>query len=73
MLGASARHALAGEHALKPVLSEIGCACPAPTLFLLESAWEASPELDEWLARASGAYGLPLAGQRSAPGDTLPL
>ena len=58
MLGASPRHALAGEHALKPVLSEIGCACPAPALFLLESDWEESPELDAWLARAKGAYGL---------------
>jgi FMN reductase len=73
MLGASPRHALAGEHTLKPVLSEIGGACPAPALFLLESTWEASPELEEWLARASGAYGLGPEGQRSAPGDTLPL
>ncbi|HVC69332.1 MAG TPA: NAD(P)H-dependent oxidoreductase [Acidimicrobiales bacterium] len=73
MLGASPRHALAGEHCLKPVLSEIGCACPAPALFLLESAWEASLELEQWLARASGAYDLPPAGQHLAPGDTLPL
>lgn len=58
MLGASPRHALAGEHTLKPVLSEIGCSCPAPALFLLESAWEASPELDAWLTRAAGAYHL---------------
>jgi len=62
MLGASPRHALAGEHTLKPVLSEIGCACPAPALFLLESDWEQGPELDAWLGRAAGAYGLGSAG-----------
>lgn len=58
MLAAAERHALAGEHTLKPVLVEIGCSCPAPALFLLESAWEASPELDAWLARAIAAHGL---------------
>jgi FMN reductase len=73
MLGASAGHALAGEHTLKPVLSEIGGACPAPALYLLESAWEASPELEQWLARAAAAYGLPPAGPPTPPGDTLPL
>lgn len=73
MLGASERHALAGEHTLKPVLSEIGGACPAPALFLLESAWEAGPELDQWLDRATVAYGLAPAGPPPSPGDTLPL
>jgi len=62
MVGASARHALAGEHTLKPVLSEIGCSCPAPALFLLESEWESSPELEAWLARAPSAYRLPALG-----------
>jgi FMN reductase len=52
MLGAGPQHALAGEHTLKPVLVEIGCSCPTPALFLLESAWEDSPELDAWLDRA---------------------
>lgn len=59
MLGASPRHALAGELTLKPVLSEIGCSCPTPALFLVDSAWEASPELDDWLARARDVLGLP--------------
>jgi len=58
MLGASPRHALAGEHMLKPVLSEIGASCPAPALFLLESEWASPPELEAWLARATPAYGL---------------
>ena len=52
MLGASPHHALAGEVSLKPVLSEIGCSCPTPALFLLESAWESSDELDVWVGRA---------------------
>jgi FMN reductase len=52
MLGGSPHHALAGELTLKPVLSEIGCSCPTPALFLLDSAWEASPELDTWVERA---------------------
>lgn len=52
MLGGSPHHALAGELTLKPVLSEIGCSCPTPALFLLDSAWEASPDLDAWVERA---------------------
>jgi FMN reductase len=58
MLGASPYHALAGELTLKPVLTEIGCSCPAPALFLLESSWESAPELEPWLARASAAHRL---------------
>jgi FMN reductase len=52
MLGASPVHALAGEHTLKPVLNEIGCSCPTPALFVLDSSWDASPELDLWVERA---------------------
>ena len=52
MLGAGPQHALAGEHTLKPVLSEIGCSCPTPALYLLESSWDDSPELDAWVDRA---------------------
>jgi FMN reductase len=59
MLGASLRHALAGEHDLKPVLCEIGCSCPAPALFLLDSDWESSPDLDAWIERATLAHRLP--------------
>ena len=53
MLGGSPHHALAGELTLKPVLSEIGCSCPTPAIFLLDSAWEASPELDTWVSAAT--------------------
>lgn len=59
MLGATPHHALAGELTLKPVLSEIGCSCPTPALFLLEASWEASPELDAWIERARDVLRLP--------------
>jgi FMN reductase len=57
MLGAGPQHALAGEQTLKPVLVEIGCSCPTPALYLLDSAWESSPELDLWLDRARDVLG----------------
>jgi FMN reductase len=57
MLGGSSHHALAGELTLKPVLSEIGCSLPTPALFLLDSSWESSPELDDWLTRARAVLG----------------
>lgn len=53
MLGAAPHHALAPELSLKPVLVEIGCSCPTPGLYLLDSAYEESPELTMWLERAS--------------------
>lgn len=52
MLGGAPNHALAPELTLRPVLVEIGCSCPFPGLFLLDSTYEKSPELDAWLARA---------------------
>jgi FMN reductase len=53
MLGGSPLHALSAEYTLKPVLVEIGCSCPAPGLFLLDSDFETSAELEVWLGRAS--------------------
>jgi FMN reductase len=58
MLGGIADHALAGELTLKPVLNEIGCSCPTPALFLLDSEWDTSPALDPWLMRARDVLGL---------------
>jgi FMN reductase len=55
MLGAAPNHALAPELLLKPVLVEIGCTCPTPGLYLLDSAYEDSPPLDAWLVRARAA------------------
>jgi FMN reductase len=61
MLGAAARHALAPELSLKPVLVEIGCSCPTSGLYLLDSAYQDTPELDAWLTRAR----IELAGRLS--------
>lgn len=52
MLGAAPQHALAPELSLKPVLVEIGCTCPTPGLYLLDSAYEESDTLNAWLERA---------------------
>ena len=49
MLGAAPQHALAPELTLRPVLTEIGCSCPTRGLYLLESNYAESPELDSWL------------------------
>jgi FMN reductase len=49
MLGGSYTHALAPELSLRPVLVEIGASCPAPSLYLLDSEYDTSPDLDEWL------------------------
>ncbi|GAW54774.1 NADPH-dependent FMN reductase [Nocardioides sp. PD653] len=52
MLGAAPQHTLAAELTLKPVLVEIGCSCPTPALYLLDSAYDAEDALEGWLARA---------------------
>ena len=49
MLGASPAHSLAPELTLRPVLVEIGASCPAPSLYLMDSANETSPDLVRWL------------------------
>lgn len=52
MLGGSASHSLAPELTLRPVLVEIGASCPAPSLYLIDSEYDTSPALDEWVAIA---------------------
>jgi FMN reductase len=49
MLGGSLAHSLAPELTLRPVLVEIGASCPAPSLYLLDSDFETSPDLDAWV------------------------
>jgi FMN reductase len=50
MLGAGPAHALAPELHLKPVLVELGAICPAPGLYLLESAYADDDALAPWLS-----------------------
>jgi FMN reductase len=49
MLGGSPAHSLAPELTLRPVLVEIGASVPAPSLYLLDSDYETSPDLESWL------------------------
>jgi FMN reductase len=49
MLGGHWRHSLASDLLLKPVLVELGATCPTRGLFLLDSEYTASDELDAWL------------------------
>jgi FMN reductase len=52
MLGGHWRHSLAADLLLKPVLVELGATCPTRGLFLLDSDYEDSAELDAWLEAA---------------------
>jgi FMN reductase len=52
MLGGGPQHYLAAELTLRPVLVEIGASCPAPSLYLIDSEYDTSPALDEWVAIA---------------------
>ena len=49
MLGAGLGHALAPELLLKPVLVELGATCPTKGLYLLDSDYQDSALLDDWL------------------------
>ncbi len=52
MLGGHWRHSLAADVLLKPVLVELGATCPTRGLFLLDSAYAESDELDSWLEQS---------------------
>ncbi|MGC5249520.1 NAD(P)H-dependent oxidoreductase [Gordonia sp. DT219] len=51
MLGAAPNHALAAEHTLKPVLSEIGAIVPTPALYLIDSSYADDGVLEVWVDR----------------------
>jgi FMN reductase len=44
MLGGAHTHTLAPELTLRPVLVEIGASCPAPSIYLFDSDYEAAAE-----------------------------
>jgi FMN reductase len=52
MLGGHWRHSLAADLLLKPVLVELGATCPTRGLFLLDSDYTDSDELNQWLDQA---------------------
>jgi FMN reductase len=49
MLGAGPEHALAPEHGLRPVLTELGATVPVPGLYVLETAYDDATSYSEWL------------------------
>jgi FMN reductase len=51
MLGAGPSHALAPELLLRPVLVELGAACPAPGLYLLDSTYADSGAIEAYADR----------------------
>jgi len=51
MLGAAMGHAMAPDVLLKPVLVELGAACPARGLYLLETDYLSEPVVDAWAER----------------------
>jgi FMN reductase len=52
MLGGAWPHALAPEVFLKPVLVELGAACPVRGLYLLDSDYESPDGLADWVTEA---------------------
>jgi FMN reductase len=57
LLGAHWRHSLAADLLLKPVLVELGATVPTRGLFLLDSDYTASEELEKWLTSARAQVG----------------
>jgi FMN reductase len=51
MLGAALGHAMAPDLLLKPVLVELGAACPARGLYLLETDYLSDAIVDPWADR----------------------
>jgi FMN reductase len=52
MLGAGPAHALAPEHFLRPLLSELGAIVPVPALYVLDSDHDRPEAYAAWLASA---------------------
>ena len=66
LLGAHWRHSLAADLLLKPVLVELGATAPTRGLFLLDSDYTGSEELETWLTSARGQVAATL-GAEPAP------
>jgi FMN reductase len=68
MLGAAPFHAMAPELLLKPLLVELGAACPAPGLYLLDGSYSTDGRiadyLDRWGSIIRGAALAPAAAEQ---------
>ncbi|HLS78658.1 MAG TPA: NAD(P)H-dependent oxidoreductase [Nocardia sp.] len=51
MLGAAPFHAMAPDLMLKPLLVELGAACPAPGLYLLDSSYASDGRIADYVDR----------------------
>jgi FMN reductase len=51
MLGAGPAHAMAPDLLLRPLLSELGAACPAPGLYLIDSEYRVDSRIDDYVTR----------------------
>lgn len=51
MLGAGPTHAMAPDLLLKPVLAELGAACPAPGLYLMDSSFTTDGRIADYALR----------------------
>ena len=49
MLGAGLGHALAAEHTLRPLLTELGATVPGRALYVLDSAYDDPASYQDWL------------------------
>ena len=65
LLGAHWRHSLAADLLLKPVLVELGATVPVRGLFLLDSEYTASEELEKWLTSARGQVAATVDAERA--------
>ncbi|NAZ75048.1 NADPH-dependent oxidoreductase [Kineococcus sp. T13] len=70
MLGAGPAHALAPELLLKPVLAELGAACPAPGLYLLDAQVQAQGAQTPALAAYAQRWGATLRATAAAGHET---
>ncbi|TDT98127.1 FMN reductase [Streptomyces sp. 846.5] len=65
LLGAHWRHSLAADLLLKPVLVELGATVPVKGLFLLDSDYTTSEELENWLPSARSQVAATLNAERT--------
>lgn len=78
MLGGGPAHALAVEHTLRPVLSELGACLPTPGLYLVDRTAAEDPLVDHFVARwgpfVAAATGAARSSRdaRAAASDTAP-
>jgi FMN reductase len=72
MLGGSPSHALALEHTLRPVLTEIGGTVPGRSLYILDSAYDDPAAYADWLAATTPLIDTYLTGRRTRRGGRRP-